>query len=218
MNKIFNSVKLDYYILKSADLRRLAIVGLVPLLVGGLSKNPPLILGMSMLIGGFFMSTTFAVIEKNNLNKLYGILPVKKQETVIGRYVFTLICGIAIAVLASIFAFAASLIFQIGLDGFTYTVWLCGSLLLFCLIISIQFPLYFKYDFSKLVAFANLPYILILLAGSYLIKKYPQLFGQTVTFFTQNPYMIWVLGIVGGLALLAISTFISIELYKTREL
>jgi len=218
MNNILNSIKLDYYILKSADLRRLAIVAFVPLLVGGLSKNPPLILGMSMFIGGFFMSTMFAVVEKNNLNKLYGILPVKKQETVIGRYLFTLICGVAIAALASILAFAVSLVLQVGLDGFTFAAWLSGSFLLFCLIISIQFPLYFKYDFSKLVAFANLPYILIVVAGSYVVKKDPELFAKTLAFFIQNPYTIWILGIVGGLALLAISIFISIALYQTREL
>lgn len=218
MNNIFNSIKLDYYILKSADLRRLGIVALVPLLVGGLSKDPPLILGMSMLVSGFFVSTLFAVVEKNNLNKLYGILPVQKQQTVIGRYLFTLIFGIVIAVLASILAFAASLILQVGLDGFAFAAWLSGSFLLFCLVVSVQFPLYFKYDYSKLVAFANLPYILIILAGTYLIKKDPALLGQTLTFFTENPYMVWVLGIGGGLVLLALSAFVSIALYKTREL
>ena len=50
MNNLLISIKLEYYIIKSADLRRLAIVGVVPLLVGMLSKDPPLILGMSMLI------------------------------------------------------------------------------------------------------------------------------------------------------------------------
>jgi ABC-2 type transport system permease protein len=104
-----------------------------------------------------------------------------------------------------------------GLDGLTFASWLSGSLLLYCLIVSIQFPLYFKYDFSKLAAFTNLPFILIGLAGSYVIKKNLKLFGQTVIFFIHNPYMIWLLGIAGGLLLLVVSTYISIALYKTRE-
>jgi ABC-2 type transport system permease protein len=218
MNNVLNSIKLDYYILKSSDLRRMAIIALVPLIAGIVGKNPLLIVGLTMTLFGFVMSMIFATVEKSNLNKLYGILPVGKSQTVIGRYLFTFLAGIAIAALASLLAFAAAFFLKINLEGFTFAAWLSGSFFLFCLLVSAQFPLYFKYDFSKLAAFANLPYILIILAVTFLVKKYPALFTQTIKFFVHNPYMIWVLGIAGSLLLLGISTFISIGLYKNREL
>jgi hypothetical protein len=218
MSNILNSLKLDYYILKSADVRRILIVVVVAILVAVLSKDPPLILGITMMISGFFMSTIFAVIEKNSLNKLYGILPVKKQQTVIGRYLFTFLAGIVIALVAAVLTVIVSLVLKIELDEFLFTAWLCGSFLVFCLLVSLQFPLYFKYDFSKLAAMANLPYVVLIIGGSYLIRKYPQLFGQAVTFFLQYPYMLWVVAIVGGLLLLVLSMFVSIALYEKREL
>lgn len=218
MSNIFNSIKLDYYILKSSDLRRMAVIAIVPLLAGVLGKNPLLILGLTMMLFGFVMSMIFATIEKSNLNKLYGILPVQKRQTVIGRYVFTFFASFAIAAMASALTFAASYFLKINLGGFEFSAWLCGSFLLFCFLVSAQFPLYFKYDFSKLAAFANLPYILLILAGVFLIKRYPQIFGQAVKFFLQNHYMVWLIGIGAGLILIAISCLLSIKLYQNREL
>ena len=218
MNNILNSIKLDYYIMKSSDFKRIAIIAVIALFVGVVTKNPPIMLGIIMMISAFLMGTIFAVVEKNNLNKLYGILPVKKQETVIGRYFFALLAGVIIAVIATILTFVVSYILNVGFGGFTLAVWVCGSFLFFCLLISTQFPLYFKYDFSKLAAFANSPYIVLIIGGEFLIGKEPQLFGQAIKFFVQNQYMIWVVGIIGSLVLLSISTFISIALYKNREL
>lgn len=218
MNNILNSIKLDYYILKSSDFRRILVVAVIAVLVGFMSKDPPITLGIIMMISGFFMSTIFAVVEKNNLNKLYGVLPVEKSQTVIGRYIFTFFAGVVIAAVASALAFGVSLVLNVAFGGFIFGAWLCGSFLVFCLLVSLQFPLYFKYDFSKLAAIANLPYILLIIGGSYVIRKYPQFFGQAAAFFVQNPYMIWVTAIGGALMLFFISALVSIVLYKNREL
>ena len=37
---------------------------------------------------------TFSVTEKNSMERLYGILPVKKSEMVMGRYLFVIVLGI----------------------------------------------------------------------------------------------------------------------------
>jgi hypothetical protein len=219
MNNILHSIKLDYYILKSSDFRRILIVAVIAIVVGFLSKDPPITLGIIMMISGFFMGTIFAVVEKNNLNKLYGVLPVARNQTVIGRYIFTALAGVCMAAVATLLSFGVSLASNVTLgSGLIFSAWLCGSLLLFSLLVTVQFPLYFKYDFSKLAAIANLPYILVIIGGSYVLRKYPQFFGQTISYFTQHPSMIWVTAIGGALVLFCISTVVSITLYKTREL
>jgi hypothetical protein len=218
MRNILNSVKLDYYILKSSDFRRIAIVAVVAVLAGAMSKNPLLIMGIIMMISGFFMSTIFAVVEKNNLNKLYGILPVKRWQTVIGRYLFAFLAGVVMAILASILALIASSVLADEFSTMTFIYWLCGSFLVYCTLISLQFPLYFKYEISKVAAFANLPFIVVVIFGSFLTKKHPELFGQTVSLFTHNHYLVWLVGIGASLVVIGISTLISIGLYQHREL
>lgn len=44
---------------------------------------------------------TFSITEKNSMERLFGILPVRKSELVIGRYVFVLALG-AMALVLSI--------------------------------------------------------------------------------------------------------------------
>ena len=44
---------------------------------------------------------TFSVTEKNSMERLYGILPVKKSEMVMGRYLFVVVLG-AIALVVSL--------------------------------------------------------------------------------------------------------------------
>jgi hypothetical protein len=217
MSNILNSMKLDYYIVRANSLRILVFVAGIAALAGVISSNPPLIIFIISMTSGFFMGGIFAVVEKNNLDKLYGILPVGKQQIVIGRYAFTLIVGILGEVLGIILAYSISFIFGLKIGCLTFTAWACGSFFLFCLIASMQFPIYFRYDFSKVSSIANMPIIILFISCSALIRKRPELFSQTVNFFTHRQYMIWLIGIAGGLLLLGISMFLSSVLYMNRE-
>lgn len=218
MNNIVNLIILDYYILRASSLGILVSAVGIATLAGIIALNPPLIMGIVLMIFGFSMGSLFAVAEKNNLNTLYGILPVKKQQIVTGRYIFTLIVGILNIALGTILTFAVSFIVNIKLSSLTFIAWLCGSFFLFCLLISIQFPIYFRYDFSKVSAVANMPIIILFLIGSALITKYPGLFNRTIDFFITNQYMIWLAGVVGALLLFCASLFVSSMLYKKRDL
>ncbi len=204
--------------MRSTSLRILVFVIGIATLAGVISSNPPLIIFIISMTSGFFMGGVFAVVEKNNLDKLYGILPVEKQQIVIGRYAFTLIIGILSEVLAAVLAFFVSFILGLKFSCLTFLAWACGSFFLFCLLASMQFPIYFRYDFSKVSAIANMPIIILFISCSALIKHRPELFGQTVNFFTHRQYMIWLIGIVGGLLLLGISMFLSSILYKNHDL
>ncbi len=218
MNNSVNLIKLDYYILKTFSLGILWPTVGISTLAGVISSNPQLIMGIVLMMSAFFMGSLFAVAEKNNLNKLYGSLPVRKQQIVIGRYLFTLLIGILNVTLATILTFTVSLMFSIKMSNLTFIAWLCGSFFLFCLLISIQFPIYFGYEFSRVSAIANTPGIILFIIGSILIRKRPELYNQTTDYFIHNPCMIWLIGIVGALLLLGTSTFVSSVLYKKREL
>jgi hypothetical protein len=218
MNDIVNLIKLDCYILRTISLGMLLPAVGVAALASVISSNPPLVIGIVLMVSAFSMSSIFTIAEKNNLNKLYGILPVRKKQIIIGRYLFTLLVGILSSTMATILTFFISFVISTKLSNLTFIGWLCGSFFLFCMIISIQFPIYFGYDLSKVSAIANAPVIILFIISSALIKKRPELFNQIISFFIHNQYMIWLIGIVGALFLLGFSMFLSSALYKKRDL
>jgi len=218
MNNIINLIRLDYYILKTFSTGILLTAVGIATLAGIISTNLPLIIGIVLMVSAFFMGSFFAVIEKNNVNKLYGILPVRKEQIVIGRYLFTLFLGVMNAALATLLTLVVSAIVSIKFSHLALIAWFCGSFFLFCLLISIQFPIYFRYDFSKVSAIANTPVILLFIISSAVIKKRPDLFNLTITYFTHNQCMIWLMGIFGSMLLLGVSMFLSAVLYGMRDL
>ena len=58
---------------------------------------------------------TFSIAEKNNMDRLFGILPVQKSSLVLGRYLFILAMGLLAltAALAGLFLFTLYTVFQI---------------------------------------------------------------------------------------------------------
>ena len=149
MNNILNSIKLDYYIVRSTSLRILVFVIGIATLAGVISSNPPLIIFIISMTSGFFMGGVFAVVEKNNLDKLYGILPVEKQQIVIGRYAFTLIIGILSEVLAAVLAFFVSFILGLKFSCLTFLAWALVRFSFFACLLPCNFQFILDMIFQK---------------------------------------------------------------------
>jgi len=218
MSNIINLIKLDYYTQKAYIRARVLIIAFIAMFVVILNRNPPLIMYVISLAVANSMGTTFSIYEKNKLNMLYGILPIRKQQIVIGRYLFTLAFGLLNEVIGAVLTLIVAYALNINVSNFTFIAYLCGSFLLFCLFISVQFPLYFKYEFSNIIAVAILPLLLSFIVVMTLIKKHAELFSQVIKFFIHNPNMIWLIGIGAGLIILSISCLLSCVIYKHREL
>ncbi|MGC8493843.1 MAG: ABC-2 transporter permease [Syntrophobacteraceae bacterium] len=218
MYNILKTIKLDYYILMTFSPWLLLLVFVIAALIGIISSEPEFIIGIVLMTSAFFMTSLFAVAEKNNLNTLYGTLPVTKPDIVAGRYLFSLLVGFLNAVLATFAAVFISRVFQFETTNPTLAAWLCGSFFLYCLLISVQFPLYFRYDFSRISAVANTPLVVLFIAIALILGKSPELMGQAAEFFVDNTYAMWLTGIVGGIFLLGVSMLLAIVLYRRREL
>lgn len=218
MYNIIRAIKLDYYILMTFSPWLLLLVYVIAALIGIISSAPQFIIGIVLMTSAFFMTSLFAVAEKNNLNTLYGTLPVTKPDIVAGRYLFSLLVGILNAVLATLAAVFISRVFTFETTHLALAAWLCGSFFLYCLLVSVQFPLYFRYDFSRISAVANTPLVVLFIAIALLIRKSPELLGQAAEFFVDNTYAMWLAGILGGLFMLGVSMLLAIVLYRRREL
>lgn len=219
MNNVLKSVKLDNYILKS-HYKALIVLYINAAIIGILAKTQALTIAVVMIITAPFIGTYFSLYEKNNLNRLYGILPLAKFEVVIGRYLYALFLDILNGIAAVILTYIISLFTNKGVDYLTFIAFLSGSFLYFCLFIAVMFPIYFKYPFSKVYIFANLPIYLVTVLGVYIYKKTSLLknISEITQYFISHQNMIWVTGIGLGLILLIISCALSCLIYKKRDL
>lgn len=221
MSNILKSIRLDNYILKAYYSSFLLVYG-AAILIAIVTKIPALTVSVVTAISAPFIGVYFSTYEKNNLSKLYGILPLEKNAVITGRYLYALAFGVANAIVSTILAYVISLLLHIDMTQVEILTYTFAAFVLFCLFIAIQFPIYFKVPFSKVYIYSNLPFYLGMVAFIYLFRirrndLLPKL-QQGIRYFTGNPNSIWVAGLGVGLLMLIISSSIARLIYTNREL
>ncbi len=219
MSNVITSMRLDFYIQRSSYKPIFALGYALAIVVGVVTRTPYATVLIAMVISAAFTSFVFLVSEKNHLGRLYGTLPLRKSELVLGRYLYALLFGLGNAIAASLLTVVISLVTGKTLAFLDLSAYLCATFLYFCLFTSIVFPVYFRFGFSKNYLLTNVPLYVLYAVGFGLVRKgnLKDLSG-VIRFFTENPRMIWLCGVGGGLALLALSYGLSRLIYRRHEL
>ncbi len=219
VSNVITSMRLDFHIQKAGYKSVFALGYALAILLGVVTKTPYVAVLIAMVISAAFSSFVFLVSERNNLGRLYGILPLKKSELVLGRYLFTLLFGVANAITASLLTYVISLVTGHTVAFLDLSAYVCASFLYFCLFTAIVFPVYFRFGFSKNYLLTNVPLYVLYAAGYGFVRKgnLKDLYG-VMQYFTKNHRMIWLDGVGGGLALLALSYGLSRLTHKRHEL
>lgn len=219
MSNVLKSMKLDIYVLKSYC-KTFLMVYVIGTVVSTLVRVPAVVGAFVLVIAAPFTGMYFSTYEKNNLSKLYGILPLGKSDTVVGRYLFALLWGGANGIVAAALALVLSRVVNGRVDSLTMNAVLLVASLYFCLMISILFPLYFRFPFSKVYIYSNVPFYLTIPGTIYLVRKTDFLknISQAVQYFSAHTGAVWAGAIGVGLILLAVSCAVSVQLYKQVEL
>ncbi len=206
MRNILKSIRLDNYILKQYY-RTFLFVYAIATVIAAFTKIPALTIGLVVFISAPYQGLYFSVYEKNNLSMLYGILPLRKNEFITGRYLYALAFGVANGIASGILAYIISLLANIQLSQVDFLAFASVAFVLFCLFVAVQFPIYLKFPFSKVYIYSNVPYYLLIPASIYVIRKTTLLaqLPQILQTFTANPNLIWVTGLGLGLLLLLVS-------------
>lgn len=158
---------------------------------------------------------TFSVAEKNNMVRLYGMLPVKKRELVIGRYLLILAQGA--------FALVISLIIQpfvlraVGetIRAFDLVRAAVGGLFLFALDTVFQIPGYYQYGSIKGRVFMYIPVAGFLVT----LFLFPQMPADRafMTILGGSPVFLVASVIVLVIVMYAVSVWFSIRIMKTKK-
>lgn len=213
---IRKQIKLDIISMKPYyTLKNLIILLGISLFYSFINKTPVVMLSMTLTFAVIFSSTPFLLGENSGIDALYKIFSIDSKKVVIGRYILAGLIFIVASLLGFSIYTIVSLIknMPIGLDMLMY---LGMNFVLFGIIISFQYPMFFKSGYTKAKTFGFLPILIIGILGmlgGYFIKD----FGPILNFVLENQRML-IIGICILLVLfLAISIILSIKFYKKRD-
>ncbi|MDV0446579.1 hypothetical protein MsAg5_04240 [Methanosarcinaceae archaeon Ag5] len=220
MNKILSVARLDFYTIKpyQKSLFGMVLIWLVLFLV---FRSIGMIAAILMISLTLFATYPFSIGERYGLDTLYSTLSVKRKHVVIGRYAFAflieLIGTIVVLILAVLPIFNAWEDITIS----EFLVVICILYAICALVIAAQYPIFFKYGYTKSKLFAYLPLMLIFLASTSipLLIEFSNLDPATLfDIAASNIYLIGIGFVVVGLVLQVLSCLLSCKLYEKRDL
>ena len=222
MSKTFAFIKLDFRLIKPYTTSILLYLAL-GVVMGFAFKSGSLLSSFFMMSLMLIMSYPFTIGEKNALDTLYGTLSLNKRTVVIGRYFFVLILTVVFFALTFVSSTALNRIFKIDFDVVENLAMLCVLSGVFLIIAALQYPVYFKYGYTRARFLTLLPLFIIFLP----IIQLPALarrFGwnfsweNIVTGIAGNPLLLCILPLMAGLIALTLSCALSCRIYAGREI
>lgn len=164
MSRILKLVQLDKALLKPYY-KSFILVLIVPLFVIYNAKDIAFGIIFYMCMISMTSSYTFSVAEKNDLNRLYGLLPVSKRDIVEGRYVFTALTGL-VGILFSIVSNSIMLtLMNVSFKIDDVISGIAIGLVVYFLFTAIQLPGFFKLGAIKGKYFSFIPLIGLSMMG-----------------------------------------------------
>lgn len=216
MSNILKSTKLDIALVKPY-FKTICLTLLLPIVFAAINRS--LLTGISFAMCFIAMTTgyTFSITEKNSMDRLFGILPVRKSELVIGRYVFVLAMGLLSLVISLI---AQPLILKVlgeTVGVFDIVTAAIAGAFLFALYTVFQIPGYYKYGSIKGRVFMYIP-VAGFLVTLLLLSKMPA-FGDTfISVVESSPILLVFLAAFTIVVMYVVSIFLSIRIMKNKEM
>lgn len=215
MSNTLKAAKLDFSLVKPY-LKVICFTMLLPIIFAAINRS--LLTGISFAMCFIAMTTgyTFSITERNNMERLYGILPVRKRELVIGRYIFVLLLG-AIALVISLITHP--LVLQamgekVGSSDIISAA--ISGMLLYTFYTVFQLPGYYKYGSIRGRVFMYIP-VVGFLVTLFLISKFPSI-GTIIGSVNISPALLVTLSLVLILLMYTISIMLSIRILRNKEM
>lgn len=215
MSNMLKATKLDFSLVRPY-FKVIGFTMLLPIAFAAINRS--ILTGVSFAMCFIAMTTgyTFSITEKNSMERLYGILPVKKSEMVIGRYLFVLALG-ALALVVSLITQPIVLrVIGETVEKVDIISAAIGGLFLFALYTVFQIPGYYKFGSIKGRVFMYIP-VAGFLATLFLLPKIPMDNSIIITLSNSSVLLI-ALVIVLVVVMYAVSILFSIRIMKNKEM
>jgi len=222
MNRTLSAAKLDFYAGKSM-LKLTAALAIIAIIVGIVAHGPEYAMFFTMIFGVTSCGSVFQMHEKSHSDKLYGILPLKKSEMILGRYLYGLAIGVVYILFAAILGAVMWKIMgdSADLTALGYWATLGAGFTYFGFAMGIAYPIYFKFTFAKAYIFTMLPMYIIAVLFLVLTRKNHNFMSDLtniIKFFTDHMALAPIFGLLAGLILLGASLAIANAIYTRKEI
>lgn len=213
MSNILKSTKLDIALVKPY-FKTICFTLIMPIVFAAINRS--LLTGVSFAMCLIAMTTgyTFSITEKNSMDRLFGILPVRKSELVIGRYVFVLTMGLLSLMISLIAQLLVLKALGETVDIVTAAV---AGVFLFTFYTVFQIPGYYKYGSIKGRVFMYIP-VAGFLVTSLLFSKMPAIGNSIISVVEFSPILFVLLAVFAIVVMYAFSIVLSIRIMKNKEM
>ena len=216
MSNIWKSVKLDFSLAKPY-VKTICFTIALPVVFAAINRSLMTGISFAMCFTAMISRSMFSITEKNDMERLYGILPVRKSELVIGRYVFIISLGI-LALLFSLIThpFILSSLGE-NVSVFDIAVAAVFGIFLFSLYTVFLIPGYYKYGSIKGKVFVYIP-VAGFLATLFLVTKIPADSSGWFITVLSSPVMLVSLAAVFVVIMYVISILVSVKIVQGKEM
>jgi ABC-2 family transporter protein len=158
--------------LRTAAPYRLQMLGLTLLiLVGGLGKPEVIVPLLALMPASLAAVSPFFISDQERLDTLYAVLPLTRRSLLLGRYVWALAAFVALAGIGTPVSLLSARLENVSLAGNALAAIVAASWALFALNISIQFPLYVRFGYSRTGLIATAVPISAIVGATYSIGR-----------------------------------------------
>lgn len=216
MRDIWRTTKLDFSLIRPY-VKTICFTMILPVVFAAINRS--LLTGVSFAMCFIAMTTgyTFSIVEKNAMERLYGILPVRKSNLVVGRYIFIIIMGLT-ALIFSLIVHPVILTFLgVPISAAEFAGAATIGIFLFALYTVFQLPGYYKLGSIKGRVFMYIP-VAGFLATLLLITKIPADEGRLLSAVIHSPVLLMLSAVIFVAAMYAISILVSIKILKNKEM
>ncbi len=201
MKDIKKIMRLDYISIKPYfTIKNLLIMLILYLVYFFMTKNPLIAISMPLLFAMIYSSYPFLVGDEAGIDSLYKIFGIKGDKVAI-------IIGLIFSLVASFFVkFDIKIVLPI-----------IGSFfIVFVFLISMQYPLYFKYGYKKAKTLSAISFVVIALF-SFFSMTFRNSLKDLLNLMTNNKLMSILIILFIIFAIISISIKLSEKFYKNRD-
>jgi hypothetical protein len=186
----------------------------------GLLTMPEMPVFLIMFFSVSFSGLTFSIIEKNNCEKIYGILPIGRSKVIIGRYLYAVIFGLFNLIISLIFVYIIAFLTKQKVTPFILFLSISLTFFYYCFAVGISYPIFFKFGFSRSYIFITLPLYLLILIFIFISERtnFINIIDQVLHDFSNHYFLFLFNGFIFSVVILIISAFISYGIFKNSEL
>ncbi len=215
MSNIWRFVKLDFSLARPY-VKTICFTIALPIAFAAINRSLMTGISFAMCFTAMISRSMFSITEKNDMERLYGILPVHKSELVIGRYVFIIILGI-LALLFSLIAHPV-ILSSLGETVSTFDIAVAAvfGIFLFSLYTVFLIPGYYKYGSIKGKVFMYIP-VSFFVVTLFLFTKIPADDSGWLITALNSPVLLLLLTAVSVVIMYVVSILVSVKIVQGKE-